>query len=58
MTIQSRAHAVPTEDGWVLADQDGLPINDETYPTPAAAAAAAPWYGYRYERVDYDMHED
>ena len=52
------AHAVPTEDGWVLVDEWDQPINDETYPTPAAAAAAAPWYGYRYERVDYDMHED
>jgi len=44
------SHAQPTDDG--------EPINDETYPSPAAAAEAAPWYGYRYEHVNYDTHED
>jgi hypothetical protein len=52
------SHAQPTDDGWILVDSDGEPINDETYPSPAAAAEAAPWYGYRYEHVNYDTHED
>jgi hypothetical protein len=44
----------PTDDGWILLDAWGVRVNDETYPTPDAAAEAAPWYGHEVDEEGFD----
>jgi hypothetical protein len=46
------AYVKPTDDGWILVDEWGAPINDETYQSPDGAIEAAPWYGYTVDRTD------